>query len=82
MAVNVVEAQWRNVNVARLPPSGWMLFVMSPHADHFNCLDIFDDLINQSVLNIDPTGICTRQVAYKFFVWWGIFEWIFFDDFQ
>jgi len=29
------------------------------------------------MLNIDSTGICTCQIADKFFVWWGIFEGIF-----
>jgi len=33
-------------------------------------------------LNVDPTGICAQQIAYKLLVWRGIFEGIFFDNFK
>jgi hypothetical protein len=55
---------------------------MCPHADNLHGLTIVQSLINQSMLNIDPAGIRTCQIAYKFLVWWGIFEGILFKDFQ
>ena len=55
---------------------------MRPHPDDFNGLKIFQNLINQPVLDIDPAGIGTGQVADKFFVGRGNFAGIFFDDFQ
>lgn len=34
------------------------LLIVRPHPDNFNGLDIFQNLINQPVLNIEPSGKC------------------------
>ena len=55
---------------------------MRPHADDFYNFVFFDDLVDDTVLNIDTsrTGAC--QVADEFFVGgWGLVG-IFFKNFQ
>jgi len=51
---------------------------MRPHPDNFNGLDIFQNLINKPMLNIDSSGICASQITYKLLVWRGSFKGIFF----
>ena len=58
------------------------LLIMCPHPDNFHGLDFIQNLINQSMLDIDSSGTCTVQVAQKFFVGWRIFVGIFFEDFE
>ena len=36
------------------------LFIVSPHTDHFNRLDIIKDLVDKSMLDIDPPGTSAR----------------------
>ena len=42
------------------------LLVVGPHAKHLNSAFTIDDLINETVLNIDTAGICTAQIPDKF----------------
>ena len=46
------------------------LFVVSPHPDDFYRLNVIHDLTDKSVLDIDPAGTCSRQVAHQSFIWW------------
>ena len=34
------------------------------------------DRIDDSVLQINTTGIVAAEITYRLFVWWGILEWI------
>ena len=54
----------------QLVPFG-LLLVMGPHSEHFDRPVLRDDLIDESVLNIDSPGICPGQVANEFFERWG-----------
>lgn len=47
-----------------------MLVVMSPHADHLDGVFGLIDLIDQSVLDIDPTRIGSCQITNQFLVTW------------
>jgi hypothetical protein len=42
------------------------LFVMRPESNYFNRLDVFQNLIHQSMLYVDATGTCTSQIADQF----------------
>ena len=39
------------------------LFVMRPQSDDFNRLDVFQNLIHQSMLYIDATRTCASQIS-------------------
>jgi len=43
------------------------LRVMSPHTDYFDRSMLRQDLVNQTVLNVDATGISAFQVASQLF---------------
>lgn len=45
-------------------------------------VNIFQDLINQAILKIDPPGICAGQITHGFLIWGRIFEGIFLKEFQ
>ncbi len=38
--------------------------VMRPHPDDLYDLDVFKDLIDEAVLDIDTAGISTRQISH------------------
>ena len=40
-----------------------ILFIVRPHTDDFNRLNIIKDLVNQSILNIDPPGTSAGQIT-------------------
>lgn len=40
-----------------------LLFMVRPHADDFNRLDIIKDLVDQSMLDIDPPGASAGQIT-------------------
>ena len=44
------------------------LFVMPPETDDFDGPNVFQDLIDEPVLNVDPTGVRTGEVADEFFI--------------
>ena len=44
------------------------LLVVRPHSDYLNGLDIIEDLIDKTMLNVDSAGKCARQVSDQFFV--------------
>ena len=73
-----VLSQENSNDLLRAVANQLQLFIMRPHADNLYGLDIFQELVNQSMLNVDPSGIGAGQITYKFFVWWGIFKGIFF----
>ena len=43
---------------------------MTPHAKNLNYAFNLYDLVNQTVLNINPAGVSAPQIAYQLFVWW------------
>ncbi len=47
------------------------LFVVCPHADDLDCLDVIQDLVDKSVLDIDPARACTGQIADESLEWRG-----------
>lgn len=58
------------------------LFIVGPHPDDFDGLDIIQDLVHQPVLDVDPSGICAGKIADEFFVWRRIFVRIFCKEFE
>ena len=59
----------------------WLLIV-SPHAQNLYRSDIFQNLVDQSVLNIDPSGTGTSQITSELFIGRGSLVWIFRKDFE
>jgi len=39
---------------------------MRPHSNNLHRMFFFQDLINQTLLNVDPPGIGTAQIANQF----------------
>ena len=58
------------------------LFIVGPHPDDFNGLNLIHDLIHQPVLDVDPSGVRTGKIADEFFVWRRILVRIFFEEFE
>jgi hypothetical protein len=44
-----------------------LLFIMRPHPDHFDSPLILEDLVDETVLNVDSARICADQITNKFF---------------
>ena len=40
-----------------------LLFIMCPHPDNFNGFGVFEDLIDEPVLNVNPTGISSLKIS-------------------
>lgn len=56
--------------------------VVRPHADNFNDVAVFNYLIDETVLDINPARVCSSQVANKLFEpWWGL-KWVCFEYFE
>jgi hypothetical protein len=55
---------------------------MGPHPDHFNDMILFQYLIDESMLDVDPAGIGAFEVADQFFKERWILKWIFLEDIQ
>jgi hypothetical protein len=55
---------------------------MGPHSDDFHGFEVIQNLVNQSVLDIDSSRVCAGQIAEQFFVGRGIVVGIFFEDFK
>lgn len=43
------------------------LFVMSPHSDDLDGLDLFQNLVDESMLNSDAAGISPQKISDQFF---------------
>ena len=41
---------------------------MGPHAENFYGLFLFNDLVDQAVLDVDPPGVQTGEFAYQLFI--------------
>jgi len=41
---------------------------MAPHAQDLDNLLLLQDMINQTVLNIDAPRICTSKITYQLFI--------------
>jgi len=57
-------------------------FVMRPHAQHLYGFYVIQNMINEPVLDVDTTGACTGQIAYKFFEWRWRLVWVFGKEIQ
>ncbi len=55
---------------------------MSPHSDDLDGLDVFQDLIDKAMLNVDPSRICAEEIAQELFEWRRVLKWIFTEDIQ
>lgn len=53
---------------------GSILLVLGPHADDLDRLLLCINLIDEAMLNIDPAGERSRQIADELFVGWRILE--------
>jgi len=42
---------------------------MRPDAENFDGSIFFQNLVNETMLEIDPTGISARKVSHKPFIW-------------
>ena len=42
---------------------------MGPHAENFDGLIVFQNLLNKTVLKIDATGTGSGKVSNKLFIW-------------
>nr|DAN29230.1 MAG TPA: hypothetical protein [Caudoviricetes sp.] len=47
---------------------------MRPHTDNLNGLLFFQNLIHQTMLNIEPPRICALQAAAQFLIRWRILK--------
>ncbi len=45
----------------------YKLFIMCPHSEYPHSLLIFENFINQAMLNINSSGIETRKISFEFF---------------
>jgi hypothetical protein len=43
------------------------LFIMRPHPDHLNGFNIVKNLINETMLYVDSSGICAGEVTDELF---------------
>ena len=55
---------------------------MCPHAQHFDDMLFLENLIHESVLNVDPPGIRTLKISDQLLVRGWILEWVGFKNFQ
>jgi hypothetical protein len=55
---------------------------MGPHSDDLYRLKAVENLVDQTVLNADPSRTSTREIAHKFFVRWGIPVRVFAEEIQ
>ena len=58
------------------------LFIMGPHPDDLDGLCFLQDLVHETVLNGDATGISSRKVSDQFFKGWRGLKRIFGQDFK
>jgi len=55
---------------------------MSPKSDNFDRFNVFENLINEAVLNIDAAGIGASQVPDKFLERWWVLKRVLLKDLQ
>jgi hypothetical protein len=56
--------------------------VVSPHPQNLNDLFLLKNLIHQTVLDVDPAGVCSQQISNKGFKWRRISKGILLNDLQ
>ena len=56
------------------------LLVMRPHADDLDDMFIFHDLVHQPMLDVDPAGIRSGEIAHKLLEGWRSLKRICFHD--
>jgi hypothetical protein len=62
------DVAWRSLFAA--------LFVVRPHSNDLDRSDVFQNLVHESVLDIDASGASASQIPDKSFVRRGILAWI------
>jgi hypothetical protein len=45
------------------------LFIVGPHPDDFDRLEVIEDLVDQAMLYVDSSGISAGKVSYELLVW-------------
>lgn len=64
------DCAWATIHSKRWFP---VLFIMCPHSDYFDGLDVVENLVDETMLNIDPSGTRSRKVTDELFIgWWGL----------
>ena len=58
------------------------LVVMSPHPNDLDGPDLFQNLVDESVLNSDATGISPRKISDQLFKRWRGLKRVFGQDFK
>lgn len=58
------------------------LLVVRPHTEHFDRLDVLKNLIDESVLNVDPPRVGARQVADELLIGRGCLKRILCENFK
>jgi hypothetical protein len=46
----------------------FFLFIVGPHPDDFDRLDVIENLVDEAMLYVDSAGISTRKVSYELLV--------------
>jgi hypothetical protein len=46
-----------------------LLFIVSPHTDDLNHLHIIEDLVDHSMLDIDPPGTSAGEISNQLLIW-------------
>lgn len=50
-----------------------VLFIVCPHSDDFDGLDVVENLVDETMLNINSSGACSRKVTDKLLIGrWGL----------
>lgn len=52
------------------------LFVVSPHSQHFDNVFLFEDFIDESMLDVDSPRTSAGEIPDQFFVTWRNLKWI------
>lgn len=53
------------------------LFVMRPHADDLDDLFVFQNMVHQPMLDVDPAGTSSSEIAHKLLKRWRRLKWVF-----
>ena len=60
----------------------FVLFVVGPHPNDLNGLDVVQDLVNKPVLDVNPSGAGSSQVSNEFLEWGRGLVWVRFEYFN
>jgi hypothetical protein len=55
---------------------------MRPHPNDLHRLDIIQNLVNEPMLDIDPSGTCAGEISQQLLVWRRTLIGIFSQDFE